>query len=170
MATIIVNTDSDTYDNDVITDVEQIYNKYVDMIYRIAFNFLKNPHDTQDAVQSIFYKIIDKKIKFKSNEHMKAWLIRAMQNHCINVLKSAKARNSNVDISEINLTYNEKSDDIIQDILTLPEIYKIPIYLYYYEGYSLDEIAKILKLNPSTLRSRIKNARKLLKIEIERED
>ncbi len=153
-----------SHDNSSITE---LYNRHINMVYKICFLLLKNPMDAEDATQSIFTKVIEKNIRFDSIEHEKAWLIVASQNHCKNILRHWWKKVIPFD-SNIHSGYklDEYNSELLELVLALPNKFKLPIYLYYYEGYSTDDIAKILSLNPSTLRSRLKKGREILKLEI----
>lgn len=145
-------------------DITELYETYVDMVYRICFMLLKNPSDTEDAVQAVFIKVLEKDIIFDNDNHEKAWFIVTAQNHCKNQLKHWWQKNIAFDQTLHDRTTTNETDDLLELVLKLPEKYKMPIYLHYYEGYQTDEIAKLLDLNPSTLRSRLKKGRELLKL------
>src|SRR5699024_7041905 len=68
-------------------NIEDIYNRHVNTIYRLCFVFMKNQADTEDAVQNTFIKLIASNIEFNSSNHEKAWLITTASNHCKNSLK-----------------------------------------------------------------------------------
>ncbi|MGL4738593.1 MAG: RNA polymerase sigma factor [Cellulosilyticaceae bacterium] len=147
-------------------EVSRLYTQYVDMVYRICFVFLKNATDTEDAVQAVFMKVIEKQMVFDSPEHEKAWLIVTAQNHCKNQLKHWWQKGIAFDQNTHDKIHHDESSEVLELLLQLPDKYKLPLYLYYYEGYSTDEVAQILELNSSTLRSRLKKARELLKTKI----
>ena len=147
-------------------DITDLYEQYADMVYRICFMFLKNPADTEDAVQTVFIKAMDERVVFKNISHEKAWFIVTAQNHCKNLLKHWWKKNVAFDANLHDTQYNDEKDETLEQVMNLPEKFKLPIYLYYYEGYTTDEIALSLKLNASTLRSRLKKGRELLKVAI----
>lgn len=147
-------------------EIVAFYNRHVDMLYRICFTLLKSASDAEDAVQTVFLKVIEKNRRFDTLEHEKAWLIVVAQNHCKNKLTHWWQKNTPLDIDQHQSQYTQESDEVLELVLKLPDKYKIPVYLYYYEGYNTDEIAKVLDINPSTLRSRLKKARELLKLTI----
>ena len=64
-------------------------------------------------------------------------------------------------------TNDDYANDVYQSVMALEEKYSIPIYLYYYEGYSTKEIAKMLNSKPSTIQTRLAKAREILKMELE---
>lgn len=142
-------------------EIEEIYNRQVDMVYRICFSYFKgNKSDIEDAIQTIFMKIIDKKIIFESLEHEKAWIIVATNNYCKNKIKHWWNQTTEIDDSIKTESYY---DNTLELILNLPEKYKLPIYMYYYEGYKCNEIAKILNTKENTIYSYLHTGRQLLK-------
>jgi RNA polymerase sigma-70 factor (ECF subfamily) len=127
---------------------------------------VKNQHDAEDMTSSTFIKLMRFDGSFESPEHEKAWLIRAATNTCKDFLKSVWARRTAI---PDNMEYKPVggSGEVLEEVLSLPEKYKLPIYLHYYEGYSTAEIAKMLKMYESTVRGRLHRGRKLLKLELE---
>ncbi len=152
-------------------NLEQVYNRHVDMVYRICFLILKNTSDAEDVVQSTFIKLIETGKVFNDVEHEKAWLIVTARNQCKNLIKYwwRKFQTSIDNIDEQNMIYMTH-DDALKLVLALPSKYKLPIYLYYYEGYKVSEISTILNIKESTIRSQLCKGRDLLKIKIGGED
>ena len=146
-------------------EIQEMYERNIDMLYRIAYTYFKgNKSNIEDAIQDLFIKIIDKNIVFENIEHEKRWLIVALQNHCKNMLK----RSWNKDIElENDVEDDEEDNSLLELVLNLPEKYKLPIYLYYYEGYSCLEISKILNKKENTIYSDLNRGRNLLKMEME---
>lgn len=150
-------------DNEIIG----IYERHVDMVYRICFSFLKNTADTEDMVQNTFIKIIEKSITFESPEHEKAWLIVTASNLCRNHLKHWWQKRGNIEDHLMESSETDKpADELLDKVLKLPEKYKLVLYLYYYEGYDSSEIAKMLDKPQSTVRNDLLRARKRLKVEL----
>lgn len=147
-------------------ELTKLYTTHVDMVYRICFMFLKNSTDTEDAVQAVFMKVIEKEKVFDSQEHEKAWLIVTAQNYCKNKLKHWWGKNIEFDHNQHDQAYQHEGNEILELVMKLPEKFKIPIYLHYYEGYKTDEIAQLLEINASTLRSQLKKGREILRLEI----
>lgn len=145
-------------------DFEQVYLRHVDTVFRVCYIYMKhNKMDLEDAVQNTFVKLIKSNKQFECPEHEKAWLIVTAANTCKNHLKS-KWKRDVVLSKEIESTHAEFSDSaVIQSVMELPAKYKTIIYLYYYEGYKTNEIAKILKKNASTVRSMLLRARGVLR-------
>ena len=151
-------------------EITQIFNRHVDTVYRVCFMYMKNKHDTEDLVQNTFIKLMNDGTVFESQEHEKAWLIRTATNLCKDHFRHWWSKTVGMDkIPEDAVEYSFDTDGTYEMIMSLPPKYKTFIYLYYYEGYSTAEIAKMLNKNHSTIRSHLHNARKLLKIKMEDE-
>ncbi|HJA90135.1 MAG TPA: RNA polymerase sigma factor [Candidatus Jeotgalibaca merdavium] len=130
-----------------------IYEKYKLMLYRICFTYLKNVSDTEDCVQDTFVQLIRKEPYFDNADHEKAWLIRVASNICKNKLKHwwfSKKNNSQDD--QLMGSHQLDVDETLMAIMTLPEKYKVVVYLYYYERYNSIELSKMLNKPPSTVR------------------
>lgn len=132
---------------------------------RVAFTYTQNMSDAQDMVQEAFLRYIEKSPDFISREHEKAWLIRVTINICKNYIASAYRKNyAQLDESiTVSDSYNIGLSDAIK---ALPHKYRIVIHLYYYEGYSQKEIAKIINLTESAVATRLQRGRSLLKKKI----
>jgi RNA polymerase sigma-70 factor (ECF subfamily) len=146
------------------------YQEHVKMVYRICFTYMKNVADTEDAVADTFLKLLKRNPAFKSDEHEKAWIIRAAVNVCKDSLKSKWRYNENISDYENTPSLRSdtffsrvEADEVAQAVLALPEKYKSVIYLCYYEGYSGKEIAGILKKPHSTIRSHLREAKEILR-------
>lgn len=145
-------------------EIEKIYNRHVDTVYRICFSFMKNEADTEDLVQETFLKLIMSGKSFASEEHEKAWLIVTASNTCKDALKDWRRRVENIE--EYSAGVRDAAacgeNGTMEAILSLPPQYKDVVYLYYYEGYKTHEIAEMLHCSHSTVRNRLSRARKLL--------
>lgn len=149
------------------SEIKEMYDRNIDMLYRISYTYFKgNMSMIEDVIQDLFLKVIDKKIKFENIEHEKAWFIVALKNMCKNILKSKW--NQEIELN-FDVQDNKSEDNIIEKVLNLPEKYKLPIYLYFYENYSCVEIAKMLSVPENTIYSHINRGKKILKLELEEE-
>lgn len=150
-------------------EMTDIYNRYVDTIYRISLMMLKNIPEAEDATQTVFIKLMTSDYQFESEEHMKAWLIVTVQNTCKDLLKGwwHSKRVDSESILEQSYFQDTYKGDVWNKITGLEKKYRLPIYLYYYEGYETSEIAKMLNVNHATVRTRLRTAKKKLKLLIE---
>ena len=145
-------------------EIAEIYMRHCKTVYRVCFAFMKDPADTEDAVQDTFFQLIKSGPAFENEEHEKAWLIRTASNICKNMLRHWWRRRENIDdFHDLQSPKEMETDDVYQAVMNLPNKYKTVVYLYYYEGYSSVEIAGILKKQQSTVRNYLHEARAILK-------
>ena len=146
--------------------ISDLLDKYSDMVLRIAYTYLKNRADTEDIVQDVFLRIIDKKPSFNDESHEKSWLIRATINMCKNKVNMFWNKNkcSIDDVQEFAVSDKYNTDtSVFQAVMALGEKYRVVVYMYYYEGYSTPEIADVIGKNETTIRSLLHRARNKLK-------
>ncbi len=145
--------------------IEYVVEKYSKPMLYASYTLLKSVPDAEDAVQEAFLRLIKKKPVFKNDEHEKAWLLRVTINISKNMLKASKRKNLAIyeDILFEEDNYKLNSGEVLQCVLNLDEKYRTVIHLYYYEGYSIKEIASILSLPQATVGTRLSRARNILK-------
>jgi RNA polymerase sigma-70 factor (ECF subfamily) len=152
--------------------LDEIVNKYADMVFRLAFTRTKNQADANDVFQDVFLKLCGSKTVFDSDEHVKAWLIRVTINTSRSFFGSVWNKKT-VELSA-DLPADEKypnteiRSEVIAAVKQLPQKYGTVIHLFYYEEMSVAEIASALGANVNTIKSRLARARKLLKPKLER--
>ena len=146
------------------------YAKYKNTVYSVIFNYVQNAEDTADLLQEVFIKLYSTDTNFTDDEHRKAWLIRVSVNMCKNHLRAIKNR-KNVVLEEDIPYFDQTADnELLKVVLTLPEKYRIPIHLFYYEDYSIKDIAAVLDLPESTVKIHLKRGRDKLSKILKKED
>lgn len=156
-------------DESKIIRAEKVIRQHADMIYRIALNNLKNPSDAEDIFQDVCLCLLTKNAPLFDDVHIKYWLIRVTVNKCKNFSKALwQTKTQSLDLSAENP--KEEISLIPELVYSLPQKYRNVIYLYYYEEYTVSEIAEILKENKNTINSRLQRARKKLKDILEEGD
>lgn len=140
--------------------IEKAVKTYSKSMLKASYSVLGSVSDSEDAVQDAFVKLIEKKPSFKDAEHEKAWLLRVTINISKNMLKASHRKN--LPIIE-DIPYEQNNNDVLQYVLCLEEKYRTIIHLYYYEGYSIKEIASIMNLPGATVGTRLSRARSILK-------
>lgn len=146
--------------------------QYSDMILRLAFSYMKNAADAEDVVQDVFTKLIEKDMHFESEEHEKAWLLRVVINLCKNKLKRFSRRRYAAleEADAVARDDNADLDGTVSDaVMRLNEKQRLVIHLYYYEGYKTPELAELLHMGESSVRTVLHRARQNLKIMLEEE-
>ena len=118
----------------------------------------------------MFIKLLNSETEYENDEHIKAWLIRVSTNVCINFLRSKKHISDAPFPEDIPFFDKEDNSDLIKEVLALPEKYRIPIHLFYYEDYSIKQIATVLDMPEATVKIRLKRGREKLKKSLKKED
>ena len=148
-------------------DIVRIVETYSDMLLRIALNRVKSIPAAEDIVQGVFERLMRRRPIFENREHEKAWLIRTAVNLCLTDLR-AESRHGELPLDEnIAQDYGEDTFDVLDAVQTLPTPDRYAVYLYYYEGYGVKDIGKLLKEPEGTISSRLSRARKKLKTILE---
>ena len=149
---------------------EQLVERYADMVMRIGYTWFNNPYDAQDICQNVFFKLIERKEGFDSNQGERAWVLRVTLNECKNLKKSTWFRRT-VGLEEgVAMTAELPSaecDGLLTLVQSLPRKFREAVYLYYYEGYQVIEIAALLGRSPALVSTHLARARKKLRGMIE---
>lgn len=151
------------------SEYDRIADTFMDTVYRVALSNCKNSADAQDAVQNTFVKLLKSDIEFKDDEHIKRWLIRVTVNECRNMWRSFWKRNIDY-MEEIKIEpqfETQEKSDLYYAVMGLSLKYRAAVHLYYYEDYSIKEIADILNVKETTIQTRLMRARKILKQQLE---
>ncbi len=148
----------------------ETYDKYKNTVYSVIFNYVKNVDDTADLQQEVFIKLLNSETEYESNEHVKAWLIRVSANMSKNHLRSQKHISDAPFPEDVPFYDSLENDDLMKEVLKLPEKYRIPIHLFYYEDYSIKQISEVLETPEATIKIRLKRGREKLKKSLKKED
>lgn len=142
-----------------------LIDEYQSHLYRIAFNICKNREDAEDIVQDTFVQYHISNKEYDDESHIRAWLMRVTINKSRNTLRSfwRKHRQSLESyMEELNFP-DSQSEELFEAVMKLPEKQRTVIHLFYYEDYSIKEIADILKLSESNVKTRLTRGRAMLK-------
>jgi len=145
--------------------VEDVIGRYADMVYRLAFAQTKTQENADDVFQEVFLRYIAKPRRFESEEHRRAWLIRVTLNCCKNLWRTARAP-SPAEVPQGIAFECEAQMDLYAALYKLPQKYRSVIHLFYYEDFSVKQIARLLQARESTVRTRLTRARALLRAEL----
>lgn len=154
--------------------LEKYFKTYYAPCYRIAFTQMKTKSDAEDVVQEVFLRLLKYQPAFESKTHEKAWMIRTTLNLCRDFLKSKWC--STVGIEELSLEDKQSFtnpyvdiDETFWTLLELPLRYRLCLYLFYYEDYSIKEIAGTLEESENTIKTRLKRGREMLRKKLQEE-
>lgn len=141
-----------------------------DTVYRLALCRTQNPTDAEDVYQDVFLKLFEQP-SFHDDEKQKAWLIRVTINCCHDLHRSSW-KSKRVPMTEVKEATTEPETDqsVWEEVAQLPEELQVVVHLYYGEGYSTAEIAKMIGIRAATVRTRLHRVRKLLRSQMEDDD
>jgi len=145
------------------------YEQYRNNVYAAAFSCVRNAADAADLQQETFMRLYTCGKEFESDTHIKAWLLRV----ALNLSKNHLRDHRRVVLTELSdslpAPVDTQRQDVLAAVLELPDKYRIPIHLYYYEDYSVREIAEILELTEGAVKTRLRRGRNLLEKSIGKE-
>lgn len=146
----------------------RIYQKYKHTVFGIAFNYTKNNSDANDIVQDVFIKYYINEKCFNGDEHIKAWIIRVTVNACKKHLLSSWMKKI-VPLDETIPFENKADSELFEAVMSLPKDYRLVLHLHYYVGYSISEMASVIRAKESTIKVRLMRARQKLKNKLKEE-
>lgn len=139
--------------------------QYLDMVYRIALNWFRNPADAEDAAQDVMLRLWRTDTDFQDGDHLRHWLARVAVNECKRISRNPwRVRRAALEDCGEPVFDDREKRELYQAVMDLPGKYRVPLYLYYYEGYAVGEVGEILGLKPSTVQTRLARGREKLKI------
>ena len=148
------NKDSDAFDKLMQTQLNKMY--------RIAVSMLQNEEDAADAIQETVLKCWQKIGQLRNDKYFETWLTRILINQCNDILRSRKKVVYVEDIPEIAHEDNYFTDAWKEVLIGLSEKYRVVMELYYVDGFSTKEIARMLHIKDTNVRSRMARGRKQL--------
>lgn len=155
-----------------MAEFRELYDRQINRVYRLALLLLGSIADAEDVAQTVFLKIWEKNPKFRDADHETAWVLTTTRNQCRDLQKSyyRKHRTAIEDAPEKAVSFVSDADnEIWQALQSLPEKYRVVLYLYYYEGYPVKELSILLSRRESTLQTQLATGRKLLKESLKEE-
>lgn len=149
-------------------DFSAAVEQYLDMVYRIALNWFRRSADAEDAAQTVMLRLWQSGLAFADEEHLRRWLVRVTLNVCRDISKSPWHRRTvSLEACPEPVFSTSERGELYRAVMNLPVKYRMPLYLYYYEGYSVAEVGELLGLKVSTVQTRLARGRAKLKQEWE---
>lgn len=138
--------------------------RWMDTVFRLAFSYTKNREDADDVTQEVLLALYREEKEFASPEHLRNWLIRVTLNKCKSLFRSPWRRRESLDDYAETLGFEQPEHrDLFLAVMGLERKYRLPLLLYYYEGYSVREIGELLELPENTVSTRLYRARAKLR-------
>ena len=160
----------------VEAEANRLVEAYADTILRVGYTYLHSTQDAEDICQDVLLKALNRAKPFESAEHERAWIIRVAINAAKDLLRRQSGRTTVAldDIAEpvapASATEREleaRSESVLERVMALPLEYREAIYLHYYEGYSIKQIAAIVHASESAVATRLSRGRSKLRPALE---
>ena len=149
-------------------EAERLVGAYADLILRLSYTYLKSTHDAEDICQTVLLKLMGAPARFEGPEHERAWVIRTTANACKDVLRSGHRRRTvGLEAAPDAAAPEEPESEVVDAVMALPRKYREAIYLHYYEGYSIREIAKLTGRSESAVSAHLSRGRGKLRTMLE---
>lgn len=154
------------------SEARRLVDTYADLILRLSFTYLKSTQDAEDVCQTVFLKLLRSARAFESPEHEKAWIVRTTSNACKDLLRNAFRRTSVALDAAADAPAPETAapDSVLRQVMALPQNYREAIYLHYYEGYSVREIAELTGRSEAAVAAHLSRGRNKLRTYLEGEN
>ena len=149
--------------------LEELITKYRRSVFAAAYNICRSAEDANDIVQETFISYFTSDKDFTDENHLRAWLIRVAVNKAKNFLRSSWNKNVSLNEEVAGEYVSEPDGDMLREIFRLPEKYRIVIHLFYYEGFSVKEIAGMLGISEGSTKMRLSRGRSMLKEKLKEE-
>lgn len=144
--------------------MEELYQKYKQMIYGIALTRVRQPADAEDITSDVIVTYLRAHPVFENEAHEKAWFIRATLHRTANTLMTAWRRHNIPRSEPPGSDGGERIDsDLHAAMLSLPAQTRILLYLFHYEKMDIDSIARCMKLSPAAVKKRLTRGRDALR-------
>lgn len=144
----------------------EIYDKYSNAVYRMAFAYCKNKADAEDIMQEVFIRRFSADIVFEDEAKEKSWLLKVTVNKCRDMFRSLRYKYSltSITLEEADIIYEtQEESDVYHAVMSLPNKYRTVIHLFYYEEYTIKEISAITGDKETAIQTQLYRARKKLK-------
>lgn len=148
----------------------ELYRLYSRAMYNTALRMVRNPHDAEDILQSVFVEVFTKLDSFRYESSIGAWIKRITVNKCINFMKSRRMELTELTANHDKMEQPEREPEmpftvekINKAIENLPDGYRVVFSLYAIEGYDHEEIGQILGVTEATSKSQYSRAKAKLR-------
>lgn len=137
----------------------------IQRLFVIAFSYLKNKHDAEDALQNAFLKLWKSKIEFNDDLGIDKWLTKVLVNDCKNFFNLSFRQNKSIEevynVSTFDKYFNV---DLYNAVMSLNKKERLCVILFYYDDLTISDISKVTGIKESTVKSLLKRSRNKLKL------
>ncbi len=150
-----------------------LFERYAGKMMSVCLRYANDAMEAEDMIQDAFIKVFQYIGQFKFEGSFEGWIRRIVVNTAIRHLEKKKLKFKDIDDSSVHAPQVDPhaythlgADDLMKLINQLPDGYRLVFNLNVIEGYSHEEIAEMLHIQPGTSRSQLVKARKLLQQQI----
>ena len=136
-------------------------NEMVQTLYRVSCSQLSIEADREDAVQEALRRAWEKRASLKNESFFRTWLIRILLNVCHDFQKERKRTIPTAEFPDMAAPAGNRVD-LVECLFRLEERERMPVLLYYIEGYNIQQVASILRIPQGTVKSRLNRGRRQL--------
>lgn len=152
-------------------EFRQAVERHRDMVFRLAYTYMRDAADADDVAQDVFVKLLRHDDAFMSDGHLRNWLVRVTINTCKSLFRRPWRRIESIEsYAETLAMPGEEHVDLFTQVMRLSEKYRVPLVLHYWGNYPTDEIARLLRVPPATVRTRLARARTQLRTYLNEEE
>ena len=148
-------------------EILRLFHQYKDAVYRLALSWTGSAADAEDVTQTVFLKLMEKQPELMPGKE-RAWLLQVTANECRN-LHRRLCRRSTVSLDEALAVAAPEYTPLLTHVMKQRPTDRAVLYLFYYEGFSTEEIGQMLHTSQSAVTTRLHRARKNLKATLEQE-
>ncbi len=140
-----------------------LYREFMPSVYRMAYSYMQNHADSEDVTQEAFLRLAQSGKNFHDKRQVQAWLIVTAANLAKDMLRRSRRRELPLEAAENRSAPPETGKGVRAAVLALPDRYRMVIYLHYFEGYSVEELAKLLHRPEGTIKTWLRRGRDRLR-------
>lgn len=152
--------------------LELLIERYQKNLFAAAYNVCANAQDAEDVVQDTFIQYYSTNKQFNDEEHIKAWLLRVAINKAKDVTRRFRWKNT-VSLEDLSTDIPFEDPEVetfFDEVMKLPEKYRVAIHLFYYEDMAVKDIADCLQISEGSVKMRLSRGRDLLKERLTEDD
>ncbi|MCT6925969.1 MULTISPECIES: sigma-70 family RNA polymerase sigma factor [Bacillales] len=142
--------------------------------YYLAYSYTKNEQDALDVVQDSIQKALQSLHTLQNEDQMRSWFYKIVVRTAIDFLRKHKRQQVMEDDKLVHLTPQQidtyENTDLEIALDNLPTVYREVVILRYFEDLKIEDVARVLDTNISTIKSRLYKALKLLRIQLQEEE
>ncbi len=134
--------------------------RFAPAVYRLAYARMGNRADAEDVMQETFLRLVEARPELRDDDHAKAWLLRVAAQRSTDCFRARKRRREEPLDGAVELpSRSEERGEALEAVLSLPAQLRVVVHLYYYEGLTVAQVARVVGIGESAVKTRLFRAR-----------